>query len=138
MKFKLLLLTLVGSVGALVASANTGTGCDPGTGADEVKEKSKADIVGGVVSADTKKPLNNVNVTAYTNSKKEKSVSTDVNGNYSFSDLKPGTYKLVFEKNGYRKVTREKVVIRGDAGCQLSVEMDEEEDFQIMPGQFFD
>lgn len=134
MKFKLLLLTAVFSAAALTASANTG----PGTGADEVKEKSKSDIAGGVVSSDTKKPLNNVNVTAYANSKKEKSVTTDVNGYYSFTELKPGTYKLVFEKNGYRKMVREKVVIRGDEGCQLSIEMDEEEDFQIMPGQFFD
>ncbi len=132
MKFKLLLLTAAFSGAALFASANTGPGVD------EVKEKSKSDIAGGVVSADTKKPLNNVNVTAYQNSKKEKSVTTDVNGSYAFTDLKPGTYKLVFEKNGYRKMVREKVVIRGDEGCQLSIEMDEEEDFQIMPGQFFD
>jgi hypothetical protein len=137
MKSRLLLLTIVFSATALMASANNGGAAGPGTGADELKEKSKADIAGGVVSSETKKPLNNVNVTAFVNSKKEKSVTTDVNGYYSFNDLKPGTYKLIFEKNGYRKVVREKVVIRGDEGCQLSVELDEEEDFQIMPGQFF-
>jgi hypothetical protein len=126
------------SAGAMVASANSGTNVDPGTGVDEIKEKSKSDIAGGVISSESKKPLHNVNVTAYNNSKKEKSVLTDNNGFYSFNDLKPGTYKLVFEKNGYRKITREKVVIRGDEGCQLSVEMQEEEDFQLMPGQFFD
>jgi Carboxypeptidase regulatory-like domain len=135
MKFKFLLCTLIFTAAALVASADNGNYADPGTGVDEIKEKS---IAGGVTSMDNKKPLNNVNVTAYTNSKKEKSVVTDVNGNYLFTDLKPGTYKLVFEKNGYRKVTRDKVVIRGDEGCQLSIEMQEEEDFQLMPGQFFD
>ena len=138
MKFKFLLFTLLFSATACVAFANSGTNLDPGTGVDEVKEKSKSDIAGGVISSETRKPLINVNVTAYTNSKKEKSVLTDVNGFYSFNDLKPGTYKLVFEKNGYRKVTRDKVVIRGDEGCQLSIEMIEEEDFQLMPGQFFD
>lgn len=138
MKFKFLLCTLLFSAGALFASANNGTNLDPGTGVDEVKEKSKSDISGGVISSETRKPLHNVNVTAYSNSKKEKSVVTDNNGMYSFNDLKPGTYKLVFEKNGYRKITREKVVIRTDEGCLLSVELEEEEDFQLMPGQFFD
>ena len=138
MKFKFLLCSLLFSASAIVASANSGTNSDPGAGVDEVKEKSKSDIAGGVISSDTKKPLMNVNVTAYASSKKEKSVITDNNGNYSFNDLKPGTYKLVFEKNGYRKVTREKVVIRGDEGCQLSIEMQEEDEFQLMPGQFFD
>ena len=135
MKFKFL-LTLIFMTSAFMAFANSGTNLDPGTG--ESKEKSKSDVAGGVISSDTKKPLSNVNVTAYNNSKKEKTVTTDVNGFYSFQDLKPGTYKFVFEKNGYRKVSKEKVVIRGDEGCQLSVEMEEEEDFQIMPGQFFD
>ncbi len=114
---------------AFVASANTG----PGTG----EESKKTDIAGGVIHADTKKPLGNVSVTAYSNSKKEKVVTTDPTGNYNFSDLKPGTYKLVFEKSGFKKVTREKVVIRGDEGCQLNIELDEESEFLIIPGQFF-
>ena len=127
MKLKLLLLSLVFCAMASVASANTG----PGNGEDS----KKTDIAGGVYHADTRKPLGNVVVTAYTNSKKEKAVTTDNTGNYSFSDLKPGTYKLVFEKSGYRKVTKEKVVIRGDEGCQLNIEMDEESEFPSLPGQ---
>src|SRR5215210_6737829 len=115
MKRKLLLLAFLFSATAFVAKANNG----PGNGEDCAKK----DIGGGVMNADTKKPLSNVVVTAYTNSKKEKAVSTDNSGNYSFNDLKPGTYKLVFEKSGYRKVTRDKVVIRGDEGCQLNIEM---------------
>lgn len=117
---------------ACLAHANNG---NPGNG----EENKKLDIGGGVVNADNKKPLTNVSVTAYNNSKKEKTVLTDNLGNYSFTDLKPGTYRLVFEKTGYKKVTREKVSIRVDEGCQLNIEMDEEADFQILPGSgFFD
>ena len=35
--------------------------------------------------------------------KKEKVVITDGTGAYSFDDLKPGVYKFVFEKEGYKK-----------------------------------
>jgi hypothetical protein len=127
MKRKLLLLALLFSATAFVAGANNG----PGNGEDCAKK----DIGGGVVNADTRKPLSNVVVTAYTNSKKEKAVTTDNSGNYSFNDLKPGTYKLVFEKSGFKKVTKDKVVIRGDEGSNLNIEMDEETEFPIIPGQ---
>ena len=127
MKRKSLLLALVFTATAFIARANNG----PGTGEDCTKK----DIGGGVVNADTKKPMSNVVVTAYTNSKKEKAVTTDNTGNYSFSDLKPGTYRLVFEKSGFKKVTKDKVVIRGDEGSLLNVEMDEETEFPIIPGQ---
>jgi len=127
MKRKLLLLALIFSGTALVSRANAG----PGNGEDCTKK----DIGGGVVHADTRKPLSNVVVTAYTNSKKEKAVTTDNTGNYSFNDLKPGTYKLVFEKSGFKKVTKDKVVIRGDEGSMLNIEMDEETEFPIIPGQ---
>ena len=125
---KLLLLTLLFCATTFMARANTifGEG-----------ESSKTDIAGGVVDADTRKPLGNVIVTAYSISKKEKMVLTDNAGNYSFNELKPGMYKLVFEKNGFKKVTRDKVTIRSDEGCQLNIEMNDEETFQIMPGQLF-
>ena len=129
MKRKLLLLTAVFFATALVASANTG----PGNGEDS----KKTDIAGGVFHTDSKKPLGNVSVTAYSNTKKEKTVTTDQTGNYYFNDLKPGTYKLVFEKSGFKKVTRERVVIRGDEGCQLNIELVEESEFMIIPGQLF-
>src|SRR5215216_6781206 len=99
MNLKLLLLTLVFSAGACIAHANGGS---PGTGEDTKKN----DIAGGVIHSDTKKPLSNVSVTAYSANKKEKVVLTDGTGNYSFSELKPGTYKLIFEKEGFRKVTK--------------------------------
>ena len=86
MRVKLLLLTLAFSFTALVASAKMTP--PPGNGGET--SNKKVDIAGGVVSADTKRPLSNVNVVAYTNSKKEKAASTDQYGNYYFNDLKPG------------------------------------------------
>jgi|SRR5215207_4953000 len=132
MKVKFLLLTIVFCVTAFLARANN-TLDDPGFG----EENKKYDIAGGVIHLDTKKPLVNVSVTAYSASRKEKVVITDGNGNYAFNELKPGTYKLVFEKDGFKKVTKDKVTIKSDEGCQLNVEMDDEENFQIMPGQLF-
>jgi len=132
MRLKLLLLTLAFSFTALVASAKVAP--PPGNGGETNK---KVDIAGGVVHAETKRPLGNVNVVAYSASKKEKAASTDQYGNYYFSDLKPGTYKLVFQKDGFKKVTKDKVVIRSDEGCQLNIEMEEADEFQIMPGLLF-
>lgn len=128
MKLKLLLFTTLLTAGAITARANNTT---PGSG----EENKKSDIAGGVIQAESKKPLTNVSVTAYSSNKREKVVLTDGSGNYSFNELKPGTYKLVFEKTGYKKVTKERVTIKSDEGCQLNVEMDEEEVFHIMPGQ---
>ena len=128
MKYKLFFLTIVFAAAAFVARANTG----PCTNGEDTK---KTDIAGGVIHTETKKPLVNVSVTAYSASKKEKVVYTDANGYYSFDDLRAGTYKLVFEKSGFKKVTKDKVVIRGDEGSMLNIEMDEETEFPIIPGQ---
>ena len=94
------------------------------------------EIVGSVYNTNTKKPLNNVTVTAYYASKKEKVVFSDNNGNYSFDGLKSGTYKVVFERDGYKKVTKEKVLIKTDGGFLLNIEMNEEKDFDFVPGAF--
>jgi len=130
MKFKSLLLTLAFAACAFFARANN---TDPGAPEDNKKN----DIAGGVIHSDSKKPLSNVSVTAYSSNKKEKVVVTDANGNYAFSELKPGTYKLIFEKEGYRKVTKEKVTIRPEEGCLLNVEMDDEGEFKIIPQLLF-
>ena len=61
---------------------------------------------------------------------------SDENGNYAFDNLKPGTYKFVFEKNGYRKVTKEKIIIKTDEGFQMNIEMMQEKDFDFVPGAF--
>ena len=128
MKYKLFFLTLFAAA-SFVTRANS---TDP-----TAERNKKADIAGGVLHTDTKKPLSNVSVTVYSTTKKEKVVYTDAHGYYSFNELKGGTYRLVFEKDGYKKVTREKVTIRPDEGAQLNVEMHEEKEFQILPGSFF-
>src|SRR5687768_11300848 len=97
-----LALLLIG--GSLLAKANT-----TNTGEETTK---KSDIVGGVYMHDSKKPLGSVSVTVYSATKREKVVLTNNGGLYSFDDLKAGTYKFVFEKEGYKKVTKEKVLVR--------------------------
>ena len=129
MKYKSLLLIFAFSAAAFVARANT-------TPETEISGTKKNDIVGGVIHSETKKPLINVSVSAYSANKKEATAITDDNGYYYFNDLKPGTYRLVFEKYGFKKVTKDKVTIRSDDGFQLNIAMEEEDAFQIMPGLF--
>ena len=124
MKQKLFLLAF-SLLGFVVSRANDGDP-DPGSG-------KKDDVNGYVVHSDTKRPMKDVSVTAYFVSKKEKIVVTDEDGSFAFDDLKPGTYKFVFEKAGFRKITKEKVVIKTDEAYQLNIEMIETNDFDIMP-----
>lgn len=130
MKLKYLLLSCFITVFSFVASANTGE-----------ENAKRSDVTGGVFTLDSKKPLSNVSVTAYSNAKKEKVILTDSHGNYSFNDLKPGmTYRFVFEKEGYKKVIKEKYIARVDEAQQLNIQMEEHASFDFMPGpsQFFD
>jgi len=120
MKPKFLLLISFVVLSSLVAKANT----DPG---------KKDDIMGSVIGAEGKKPLKDVCITAYLCSKKEKVVVTDGTGAYSFDDLKPGVYKFVFEKEGYKKVIREKVTVKVDEGFQLDIEMLQDNSTDVMP-----
>jgi hypothetical protein len=126
MKPNLVLLILFIGVASL-AKANTGTG---------EESAKKADILGGVYNYDSKKPLSSVTVTVYSAARKEQTVVTDEEGLYSFDDLKAGTYKFVFEKDGYRRVTREKVVVQPDAGVQLNIEMSKHTAFELIPGPY--
>lgn len=127
MKQKLLLL-ITSCFGFVAAQANNG---DPGNG-----NSKKDELNGVVVHAETKKPLKDVNVTAILVSKKEKSTATDEDGSFNFDQLKPGVYKFIFEKTGYKKVTKEKVVIKTDEAFQLNIEMMEAEEYDIMPSPF--
>ena len=129
MKAKMILLG-VGLLGFVVAKAN-GDDPDPGTG------KGKKDELNGVVThSDSKKPLRDVTVTAYLVSRKEKMVLTDDEGGFAFDELKPGTYKFVFEKAGFKKVTKEKVVVKTDEAFQLNIEMIESSSFDLKPSPF--
>lgn len=130
MRLKLLLLSCFVIFASVIANATPAP-----SEADESDKKNE--INGGVFHNETKKPLSNVSVTAYFGAnKKEKIVVSDENGNYAFDDLKPGTYKFVFEKNGYRKVTKEKIIIKTDEGFQMNIEMMQEKDFDFVPGAF--
>ncbi len=96
----------------------------------------KLDLNGTVVHGDTKKPLKDVNITAYLVTKKESVVLTDEEGNFSFEELKSGIYKFVFEKAGFKRIVKEKVVINADDAFQLNIEMIETSDYDIMPSPF--
>jgi hypothetical protein len=123
-KFFILAIALFGFA---VAHANNGPG--PGDG-------KKDEVNGVVIHSDTRKPVKDVSVTAVLVSKKEKIALTDENGNFSFDELKPGTYKFIFEKAGFRKITREKVVVKTDEAFQMNIEMIENTDFDLMPSPF--
>jgi len=122
MKPKTLLLIVTFALGSLIAKASNN---DPGFG-------KKEDIIGMVMNAEGKKPLKDVSITAYLLSKKEKVVITDITGAYAFDDLKPGVYKFVFEKEGYKKVVKEKVAVKVDEAFQLDIEM-LEDNVDVMP-----
>lgn len=126
MKRKLFMLAF-SLFGFIAVKANDG-GAGPGDG-----NGKKDDLNGIVVNSETKKPLKDVSVTAILISKKEKVVLTEEDGGYAFDELKPGTYKFVFEKAGFKKITKEKVVIKTDEAFQLNIEMIEQNDFDIMP-----
>lgn len=127
MRSKFLSLT-IGLLGFVVAKADTGPDPDPAA-----EKGKKNDLAGIILHGESKKPLKDVVVTAYLVSKKEKAVQTDETGNYGFEELKPGTYKFVFEKSGYKRVTKEKVVVKTDEGFQLNIEMIESKDFNLVP-----
>ena len=124
-KFFMLAISLLGFA---FAKGNVG-GSEPGEG-------KKDDVNGTVIHSENKKPLEGVCVTAMLISKKEKVVLTEEDGGYSFDELKPGMYKFVFEKAGFKKITKEKVVIRTDEAFQLNIEMIEVSDFEIIPSPF--
>ena len=102
---------------------------DPGTG-------KKDDLNGTVIHSESKKAMKDVSVTAYLVSKKEKIVMTDEEGGFAFDELKPGIYKFVFEKAGFKKITKEKVVIKTDEAFQLNIEMIENNNFEVLPSTF--
>jgi hypothetical protein len=110
-----------------IAKANTD---DPDP--KETKGK-KDDLIGLVFHAENKKPIKDVNVTAYLITRKEKTVLTGENGTYAFDELKPGTYKFVFEKAGFKKVTKERVVVKTDEAFQLNIEMIENTGYELVP-----
>ncbi|HET9746408.1 MAG TPA: carboxypeptidase-like regulatory domain-containing protein [Chitinophagaceae bacterium] len=134
MKQRILLLIAICTLGWLQSKASGIEPINPGI------PGKISEVAGNIVDGDSKKPLQNVTVTAYSTTRKEKFVLTDEFGRFEFDELKTGTYKLVFEKDGYRKVVRDKVAIKADETFQMRIEMIEAEGFDLMPSpfQFFD
>ncbi len=122
-RFLLLVISLLGFVAANARNGGPGEG-------------KKDELNGIVIHSESKKPLKDVCVTAILVSKKEKVVITDEEGSFAFDELKPGTYKFIFEKAGFKKITKEKIVIKTDEAFQLNIEMIESNDFEIMPSPF--
>lgn len=125
MKPKILLLGIIFITSCLLTKASAIEIGEPG--------KSISEVTGNVVDADSKKPLKEVTITAYLVNKKEKLVQSDDWGHFDFDELKSGIYKLVFEKEGYHKVVKEKVVVKTDETFQLRIEMIENEEFDLLP-----
>lgn len=128
MKPKILLLGILFISSSLLCKANTIEIGEPG--------KSISEVAGSVVDADSKKPLKEVTITAYLVNKKEKLVLSDELGHFDFDELKSGMYKLVFEKEGYHKVVKEKVLVKTDETFQLRIEMIENDEFDLLPSPY--
>ncbi len=92
-------------------------------------------LSGKVFKEDSRKPLQNVTVTAILLNKKEKFTYTDTDGEFGLEELKPGIYKIIFEKDGYRKVVKDKVTVKTNEPIQMIVEMEYLE-YPLVPSPF--
>ena len=128
MKQRLLLLIAICMLGCLQSKAADIDPRNPG--------KVIHEVAGNIVDGDSKRALKEVTVTAYSANKKEKFVITDESGRFEFDELKTGVYKLVFEKEGYRKVVKERVSVKTDETFQMRIEMIEADGFDLMPSPF--
>jgi phage gp45-like len=96
-------------------------------------------VFGKVRHANTDKPLGDVIVTVYGPDRKQQTSVSDDTGRYGLQNLKPGTYKIIFEKDGFRKVVKEKVTVREKGALELNIEMDDGGIFILpMPLHFFE
>lgn len=80
----------------------------------------------GTVTDNYDRPVADVNVIAIPETAPQETVTvfSNRNGNYNLPLLKPGVYRLVFEKDGYKKLVKEKVTISRDASTKaLNVEI---------------
>ncbi|HZH16343.1 MAG TPA: von Willebrand factor type A domain-containing protein [Archangium sp.] len=81
-------------------------------------------IIGTVSSADDKKPLQDVVVTATSpNLQGEQVVVTDASGNFRIPQLPPGVYTLRFDKEFYRPFTRSEIPVRLDRTVRVNVQL---------------
>ncbi len=117
----LLVILLLGSMATF---ANTGGGKD---------RKEDPDMTGTIIQSENGRPLKDVYITAYNATRKEKTALTDINGSFSLADLKPGVYKFVFQKDGFKRVVKEKIILKTNEDYQMNIEMAEEIIYDLMP-----
>jgi hypothetical protein len=104
--------------------------------ATEVSAENKVgpeSVFGKIFSDETSKPLKDVTITAVLLNKKEKYTISDIDGEYGLSELKPGVYKFIFEKDGYRKVVKDKVTIKSNTPIEMNIEMEQSMYFDLAP-----
>ncbi len=113
---KLTLTSLFLILGGVASASEVEPECD--------NKISTETVFGKVLREDSKRPIQNVTVTAILLNKKEKYTITDNEGEFGIEELKPGTYKIIFEKDGYRKVVKDKVNVKLNEPIELNVEME--------------
>nr|WP_242594175.1 von Willebrand factor type A domain-containing protein [Corallococcus exiguus] len=81
-------------------------------------------IIGTVIDTETKKPLQDVVVTATSPSLQgEQTVVTDVHGNYRIPQLPTGTYTLRFEREAFRPLARPELQLLLNRTIRVNVEL---------------
>jgi hypothetical protein len=90
-------------------------------------------VFGKVFSDETSKPLKDVTITAVLLNKKEKYTISDADGEFGLSELKPGVYKIIFEKDGYRKIVKDKVTVKANSQIEMNIEMEQNMYFDLAP-----
>ena len=93
-------------------------------------------ISGAVKQVNTQKPIRDVTIMIIQqNTSKGKIIQSNNLGEFGINDLPPGTYKLVFQKDGYKKVVKDKITVMPNRGIELKIEM-EEVSYDLSPSLF--
>ncbi|HLO79740.1 MAG TPA: carboxypeptidase-like regulatory domain-containing protein [Chitinophagaceae bacterium] len=106
------------------------------TGAAQLHAENKVGtemVFGKIFSDETSKPLKDVTITAVLLNKKEKHTISDADGEFGLNELKPGVYKIIFEKDGYRKIVKDKVTVKANSQIELNIEMEQNMYFDLAP-----
>jgi hypothetical protein len=90
-------------------------------------------VFGKIFSDETSKPLKDVTITAVLLNKKEKYTISDADGEFGLTELKPGVYKIIFEKDGYRKIVKDKITVKANSQIELNIEMEQNMYFDLAP-----
>jgi uncharacterized membrane protein len=69
---------------------------------------------GNVYENKSNKPVGSATIIIYNQDKVPDSMATDMKGNYSMLDVKPGKYKITAKADGYDEKTKENVSVKAD------------------------